>query len=395
MLASMSRFAGASCSWPDARRMRVWTSAGPFRHCAQSEWRGTPLSLQAEGDWPATRSTLRYSRPTSLDWTVAAAEFPPSGPDYLNALRFLDVPQAVAMAAERCSMRLHASFGARLDLPQASPQRWLEPAVWRCWKRQTDRRTKDRQSELRSREHAPRVWLTRLASSVLRSVGAGTRNDFTPSMFPEGAENRRRGACAFSGQLRSAVQTISRTNGDAAGGAWLISKAVRTRCSTASAPTRCRRELEPAGAAERLAGLPVHQRRPTDRRRPPASDVHHRVRDDLADDSRVAAAMKPERRSGLAHDGRGVVEASWRSHAARSPLGGQQLIPLAPRFAGGQAAAAGHALRRGRGRGSAPADGRHSRSRVREVLGPRLRDRRRSPSLPAVAGARPAACSCP
>jgi hypothetical protein len=29
------------------------------------------------------------------------------GPDYLNVLRFLEIPQAVAMAAERASVRVH------------------------------------------------------------------------------------------------------------------------------------------------------------------------------------------------------------------------------------------------------------------------------------------------
>lgn len=31
-----------------------------------------------------------------------------TGPDYLNVLRFLDIPQAVAMAAERSQVRVYA-----------------------------------------------------------------------------------------------------------------------------------------------------------------------------------------------------------------------------------------------------------------------------------------------
>jgi len=40
-----------------------------------------------------------------------------TGPDYLNVLRFLDVPQAVAMAAERIDVRLHQSAGPAWDYP--------------------------------------------------------------------------------------------------------------------------------------------------------------------------------------------------------------------------------------------------------------------------------------
>jgi len=42
-----------------------------------------------------------------------------NGPDYLNVLRFLDVPQAVAMAAERCPVRLQ----------QTDPKRWEYPVA--------------------------------------------------------------------------------------------------------------------------------------------------------------------------------------------------------------------------------------------------------------------------
>jgi hypothetical protein len=42
-----------------------------------------------------------------------------AGPDYLNVLRVLDVPQAVAMASERCKVSLH----------QADAQGWEYPAA--------------------------------------------------------------------------------------------------------------------------------------------------------------------------------------------------------------------------------------------------------------------------
>jgi dienelactone hydrolase len=41
------------------------------------------------------------------------------GPDFLNVLRFLDVPQAVAMAAERSTVRLDEAGSARWQYPQA------------------------------------------------------------------------------------------------------------------------------------------------------------------------------------------------------------------------------------------------------------------------------------
>jgi hypothetical protein len=42
------------------------------------------------------------------------------GPDLLNVLRFLDIPQAVALAAER---------GIVIDLVTLAPDRWRYPAA--------------------------------------------------------------------------------------------------------------------------------------------------------------------------------------------------------------------------------------------------------------------------
>jgi hypothetical protein len=47
---------------------------------------------------------------------------PPShaeGPDFLNVLRVLDVPQALAMAAERSRVKLYDTDAARWDYPLA------------------------------------------------------------------------------------------------------------------------------------------------------------------------------------------------------------------------------------------------------------------------------------
>ena len=51
-----------------------------------------------------------------------------SGPDYLNVLRFLDIPQALAMAAERSSVKLIIPQGDNWEFPRAAQHRlgWPE-----------------------------------------------------------------------------------------------------------------------------------------------------------------------------------------------------------------------------------------------------------------------------
>ncbi len=78
----------------------------------------TELSMQAEGELgvdvlyaalfePAARSLELTNLPASHE----------RGPDYLNVLRFLDIPQAVALVAEK----------ARVQLDRASPAEWTYP----------------------------------------------------------------------------------------------------------------------------------------------------------------------------------------------------------------------------------------------------------------------------
>lgn len=89
-----------------------------------------------------SRVTLRGEGPMSAI-TLYAALFEPritglelgnlpgshrDGPDFLNVLRALDIPQAVALAVERCSVRLHGGERAAWEYPLAVTRRlgWEE-----------------------------------------------------------------------------------------------------------------------------------------------------------------------------------------------------------------------------------------------------------------------------
>ena len=99
--------------------MRVWD----IRRAAQAvrsakEWRTTPLWLQAEGDLAcdALYAALWDPGVAGLDlWRLPSSH--QTGPDYLNVLRILDVPQATAMAAERTPIRLHQADAQAWEFP--------------------------------------------------------------------------------------------------------------------------------------------------------------------------------------------------------------------------------------------------------------------------------------
>jgi dienelactone hydrolase len=88
--------------------MRVWDihrAAGAVR--ALEGTRGLPLWLHGKGDMGV--NTLYAGLFVSDVAGLSLEELPAShmtGPDYLNVLRFLDIPQALAMAAERGPVRL-------------------------------------------------------------------------------------------------------------------------------------------------------------------------------------------------------------------------------------------------------------------------------------------------
>ncbi len=96
----------------------------------------TPLWLNADGDLgvDALYASLFEDGLTGLDLRAIPSSHV-DGPDYLNVLKYLDIPQAAAMAAERCTLRLQPaqttgwdflsgmskSLAPRIDLVLLSP----------------------------------------------------------------------------------------------------------------------------------------------------------------------------------------------------------------------------------------------------------------------------------
>jgi dienelactone hydrolase len=105
--------------------MRVWDirraieAIRSFRNL-----QGVPLSLEAAGDLAvdALYASLFEEGLTALDLRQLPASHR-TGPDYLNVLRVLDIPQAVAMAAERSHIRLSETDSHGWDYPLAVAQR--------------------------------------------------------------------------------------------------------------------------------------------------------------------------------------------------------------------------------------------------------------------------------
>jgi hypothetical protein len=54
-----------------------------------------------------------------------------TGPDFLNVLRFLDIPQTVAMVAENSQVRIHQGAAGGWEYPRAVAERlgWGEQIV--------------------------------------------------------------------------------------------------------------------------------------------------------------------------------------------------------------------------------------------------------------------------
>jgi hypothetical protein len=94
--------------------MRVWDiRRGVQALRSLPQFKETKLSLAGAGDFACDVLYASLHEPgiDQLDlW--ALPESHRTGPDYLNVLRVLDVPQAVAMAAERSAVRL---YGARTE----------------------------------------------------------------------------------------------------------------------------------------------------------------------------------------------------------------------------------------------------------------------------------------
>jgi dienelactone hydrolase len=99
--------------------MRVWDIRRAVQAVRSVEaWRTIPLRLEAQGDLAVDALYASLFEPGIAG--LELRNLPPSqnaGPDLLNVLRILDLPQAVAMAAERCPVRLEA----------ASREDWVYP----------------------------------------------------------------------------------------------------------------------------------------------------------------------------------------------------------------------------------------------------------------------------
>ncbi len=101
--------------------MRVWD----IRRAVQAlqsieEFKGLPIDLEAEGAMGVNALYAAVFEPGIRRITLS--ELPVShrdGPDYLNVMRFLDIPQAVALAADRCEVVLHNSNASHWVYPSA------------------------------------------------------------------------------------------------------------------------------------------------------------------------------------------------------------------------------------------------------------------------------------
>jgi hypothetical protein len=92
--------------------MRVWDITRAVRglHTLR-EFRNAAANVQAGGEMGVNALYASLYEPgiASLDLRHMPSSQQTKGPDYLNVLKFLDIPQAAAMAAERCPVRLQPS----------------------------------------------------------------------------------------------------------------------------------------------------------------------------------------------------------------------------------------------------------------------------------------------
>ena len=85
---------------------------------ASKEFSKLPLRLEAEGDMAVNALYASLFAPVDeLVLTNLPKSHREGGPDYLNVLRILDIPQAVAMASERCKVELRGANEADWPYP--------------------------------------------------------------------------------------------------------------------------------------------------------------------------------------------------------------------------------------------------------------------------------------
>jgi dienelactone hydrolase len=103
--------------------MRVWDvrrAAQTLRAADTGGFHKTPLWLQGEHSMSVVSLYASLFEPNiaRLDlWHLPPSH--QSGPDLLNVLRYLDLPQTLAMAAERSSIRIYQENAAGWEFPQA------------------------------------------------------------------------------------------------------------------------------------------------------------------------------------------------------------------------------------------------------------------------------------
>jgi dienelactone hydrolase len=104
--------------------MRVWDIRRAVQALRSTEaWRETPLTLAAAGDLACDAlyaSLFEPPLPLELRHLPVSHEV---GPDYLNVLRVLDIPQAVTLAAERSVVEIESVDAEQWRYPVATAQK--------------------------------------------------------------------------------------------------------------------------------------------------------------------------------------------------------------------------------------------------------------------------------
>lgn len=101
--------------------MRVWDVRRAVQALRSIEtFRLTPMVIQAQRDMAGVALYATVFEPdiTRLELTMLPSSHR-QGPDFLNVLKYLDIPQAVAMAAERSQVVIHHDVQTGWDFPRA------------------------------------------------------------------------------------------------------------------------------------------------------------------------------------------------------------------------------------------------------------------------------------
>ncbi len=98
---------------------RIWDIVQTIRWLqATNKFGKLPIRLEAEGDMAVNALYASLFAPVDeLVLTNLPKSHMAGGPDYLNVLRILDIPQAVAMASERCRVELRGANAADWSYP--------------------------------------------------------------------------------------------------------------------------------------------------------------------------------------------------------------------------------------------------------------------------------------